>query len=71
MERRGESLDDGLRRLRQSVAALPADTSASEAADALVAAMADEGPRHDDIALVVVRDATGRRVVTGTPGVPA
>ena len=55
VERRSESLDDGLRRLRQSVAALPADTSASEAADALVAAMADEGPRHDDMALVVVR----------------
>ena len=64
VERRDESLDAGLGRLRDTLAGLPADATAEEAADVIVAALAGDGPRHDDMALLVVRvlpDAGGEQ----------
>ena len=55
VERREEPLDAGLARLRDTLASLPADATAEGAADVIIAALAGDGPRHDDMALIVVR----------------
>lgn len=55
IERRGEDIDVGLERLRDIVDQLPAECSAVEARDAILAALqVDE--RQDDVAIVVVRN---------------
>jgi serine phosphatase RsbU (regulator of sigma subunit) len=55
VERRGESFDDGIQRLMDCLTAL-VDQSCDDLADALIAALRNEQPREDDIALIIVRN---------------
>ena len=57
LERRGESLDDGTRRLEQAITTLPAD-DLERFVDDLSAAMKDE-QHDDDIAVIVARVGAG------------
>ena len=55
VERRSDAIDVGMERLRSLVASLPADASAAEVRDALLAALHAE-ESDDDVAVVVVRN---------------
>lgn len=68
IERRGESLDDGLQRLAD-VAATCVRLPAGEVCAALLAAMAPPGGYSDDVALVIVRPTgvTADSFVTAVP----
>jgi anti-sigma regulatory factor (Ser/Thr protein kinase) len=59
VERRGEHLDTGLRRL-ESAAALLADLPVDEVCDRLVADLGLASSRQDDVAVLVVRLAAAR-----------
>jgi phosphoserine phosphatase RsbU/P len=51
IERRGHSIDQGLARLREAVAAEPPDAACAT----VMAAMVGNEPAHDDIALLMIR----------------
>ncbi len=55
VERRSDAIDVGMERLRSLVASLPADASAAEVRDDLLAALHAE-ESDDDVAVVVVRN---------------